>query len=145
MLGICCKLKLRNTILPTHSSNNVCLSTLDFKPRFVYKELFYARPIILLLLPLVITFLPPLPFSLLHDVERTNEQTNERTVTLLFSRHVHLLLTITTFFAFCIVPLSFGTRSATTMTKTIRTTTMLMTTPPLLHVAQKGSFQNFQL
>jgi hypothetical protein len=65
--------------LPTHSSNNVCLCTLDFKPRLAYKIIFFARPIILLLLPLVITFLPPSSFSLLHDVKRTNEQANERT------------------------------------------------------------------
>ncbi|SAM04205.1 hypothetical protein [Absidia glauca] len=38
--GICCKLKLRNTILPTHSSNNVCLCTLDFKPRLAIRLFF---------------------------------------------------------------------------------------------------------
>jgi hypothetical protein len=65
-------------LLPTHSSNNVCLCTLDFKPRLAIR-LFFARPIILLFLPLVITFLPPLSFSLLHDVKRTNERANGRT------------------------------------------------------------------
>jgi hypothetical protein len=66
-------------ILPTHSSNNVCLCALDFKPRFGYMLIFFARPITLLLLPLVITFLPPLSFSLLYDIKRTNERANERT------------------------------------------------------------------
>ncbi|SAM02193.1 hypothetical protein [Absidia glauca] len=44
-----------------------------------YKDASVARPIILLLLPLVITFLPPLSFSLLHDVKRTDKRANERT------------------------------------------------------------------
>jgi hypothetical protein len=43
------------------------------------KIFFFARPIILLFLPLVITFLPPLSLSLLHDVKRTNERANEQT------------------------------------------------------------------
>jgi hypothetical protein len=76
-------------------------------------------------------------FYLTATNKRANEQTNERTVIVPFSRHVHLLLTILTF---CSVPLSFDTRSPTTMTTTIKKTTMLMTTPPLPHVAQKGSF-----
>jgi hypothetical protein len=42
------------------------------------KIVFFARPIILLLLPLVITFSPPLSFSLLRDVKRTNERATER-------------------------------------------------------------------
>jgi hypothetical protein len=66
-------------LLPTHSSDNVCLCTLDFKPRLAIRLLFFAPPIILLLLPLVLTFLPPLSFSLLHDVKRTNERADERT------------------------------------------------------------------
>ena len=79
MLGICCKLKLRNTILPTHSSNSVCLCTLDFNPRLAIRLFFFARPINLLLIPLVITFLPPMSFSLLHDIKRTNERANKLT------------------------------------------------------------------
>ncbi|SAL97365.1 hypothetical protein [Absidia glauca] len=31
-------------ILPTHSSNHVCLCTRDFNPRFGYKIIFCARP-----------------------------------------------------------------------------------------------------
>jgi hypothetical protein len=60
------------------------------------------RPSILLLLPLVITFLHPHCHSLYSTTtnERTNERTNKRTVTLLFSRRVHLLLTITNFLPF---------------------------------------------
>jgi hypothetical protein len=78
--------------LPTHSSNNVCQCTLDFKPRLAIRLFF---------LP-VLSFCSFFPPSLLfclqcHSLysttsnERANEQTNERTVTLLFSRHVHLL------------------------------------------------------
>jgi hypothetical protein len=78
----------------------VCLCTLYFKPRFGYTDFFFVHSLLLLLLPLVITFLPSLSFSLLLDDKRTNEQTNERTVTLLFSRHVHLLLTSTNFLPF---------------------------------------------
>jgi hypothetical protein len=59
-------------------SINVCLYTLDFKPRMAIR-FFFARLINLLLLPLVITFLPPLSFSLLHDVKRTSERANGRT------------------------------------------------------------------
>jgi hypothetical protein len=43
-------------------------------------------------------FAIPLPFFLLHDDKRTNEQTNERTNG--NSRHVHLLLAITNFLPF---------------------------------------------
>jgi hypothetical protein len=74
--------------------------------------------------------------------ERTNEQTNERT-----NGNSPLLTSCSSFayhyqlFAFCIRPLSFATRSATTMTTAIGTTTMLMATPPLLHVAQKSTFK----
>jgi hypothetical protein len=89
--------------LPTHSSNNVCPCTLHFKPRL---------PIRLFFLP-VLLFCSFFPSSLLfclhcHSLysttssERTNEQTNERTVTLLFSGHVHLLLTITNFLPFAL-------------------------------------------
>jgi hypothetical protein len=87
--------------LPTHSSNNVCLCTLNFKPRF---------PIRLFFCPSYY-FAPSSPrhyFFAFHCLylysttsnERTNEQTNERTVTYLFSRPVHLLLTITNFLPF---------------------------------------------
>ena len=130
-------------MLPSHSSNNVCLCTLDFKPRFDYKNFFMP----------VLHFCSFFPSSLLfclHIVilfstttnERTNERVNERTIgnsSLLtscssFAYHYQL-------FAFCIVPLSFPTRSATAMTTAIGTTTMLMATPPLLLVAQKGTFK----
>jgi hypothetical protein len=131
---------------PAHTLLQQCLPVHSgFQTPIGYKITFFSRPIILLLLHLVITFLPPLSFSILHDVKRTNERVNERTNgTLPFSRHAHLLLTITNIFAFCIVPLSSDTRSATTMTTAIGTTTMLMTTPPLLHVAQKGTFKIFK-
>ncbi|SAL95285.1 hypothetical protein [Absidia glauca] len=49
-----------------------------FQTPIGYKIIF-ACPIILPLLPLVITILPPLSFSLLHDVKRMNERANERT------------------------------------------------------------------
>jgi hypothetical protein len=49
-----------------------------FQTPIGYKIIFFAH-IILLLLPLVITFLPPLSFSLLHDVKHTNERANEQT------------------------------------------------------------------
>jgi hypothetical protein len=65
-------------------------------------ELFFYPFFILLLLPLVITFLPPHCHSLYFTTtnERTKERTSERTVTLPFPRHVHLLLTITNFLPF---------------------------------------------
>jgi hypothetical protein len=69
---------------------------------------------------------------------RTNGKSPLLTPSSSFAYHYQL-------FAFCIVPLSFDTRSATTVTTTIKTTTILMTTSPLPHVAQKGSFQNFQM
>jgi hypothetical protein len=86
---------------PTHSSNNLCLCTLDFKPRLAIRLFFW--PVLLFC-----SFFPSSLLSYLHchslysttSNERTNEQTNERTVTLLFSRHVHLLLTITDFLPF---------------------------------------------
>jgi hypothetical protein len=49
------------------------------------------------------------------------------------------LLTITNLLPFA-SPLSFDTRSTTTMKTTMKTTTTLMPTPPLLHVAQNGPF-----
>jgi hypothetical protein len=119
--------------------------TLDLKPRFGYKIFFSVRPSFLLLLPLVITFLPPLSFSLLRDDKRTNERVNERT-----NGNPHLLTSCPSFtyhyklFASCIVSPSFDTRSATTVTTTIKTTTMLMPSPSLLHVAQKGPFKIFK-
>jgi hypothetical protein len=62
--------------LPTHSSNNGCLCTLDFKPRFGYKNIFFsAPPTLLLLLPLVITFLHPIVI-LFTPRRQTNEQTS---------------------------------------------------------------------
>jgi hypothetical protein len=138
MLGICCKLKPRNTILPTHSSNNVCPCTLDLKPRFGYKSFFSARPLFCSFFPSSLLFC--LHCHSLYSTT-TNEQLNERT-----NGNSPLLTSSSSFayqhqlFAFCIVLLSFNARSATTMTTTIKTTTMLMPTPPLLHVAQKGSF-----
>jgi hypothetical protein len=78
--------------------------TLDFKPRFGYKNFFRARTLFCSFFPSSLLFYLPLSFSLLHDDKRTserkNERTNERTVTLPFSRHVHLLLTITNFLPF---------------------------------------------
>jgi hypothetical protein len=136
-----------NQPLPTHSSNNVCLCTVHFKPRLAIR--FFFLPVLL--------FCSFFPSSLLfffhcHSLysttsnERANEQTNKRTngnsplftSSSSFAYHYQL-------FVFCIAPLSFDTRSATTMTTAIGTTTMLMTTPTLLHVAQKGTFQNFQM
>jgi hypothetical protein len=80
--------------LPTHSSNNVCLCSLDFKRRSAIRSCF---------LP-VLSFCSFFPSSILfclhcHSLYSTtsNERTNEWTVTLLFSRHAHLLLTITNF------------------------------------------------
>jgi hypothetical protein len=87
--------------LPTHSSNNVCLCTLDFKPRLAIR-LFFLPAL------LFCSFFPSSLLFCLHchslysttSNERANEQTNERTVTLLFSRQVPLLLTITNFLPF---------------------------------------------
>jgi hypothetical protein len=76
---------------------------------------------------------------------RTNERANER-----LNGNSSLLMACSSFayhdklFAFCLAPLSFGTRSAPTMTTTMKTTTMLMPTPPLLYVAQKGPFKIFK-
>ncbi|SAM01981.1 hypothetical protein [Absidia glauca] len=65
---------------PAHTLLWQCVSMNSrFQTPISYQIIFCARPIILLLLPLVITFLPPLSFSLLHDVKRTNERANERT------------------------------------------------------------------
>jgi hypothetical protein len=55
------------------------ISTEDFKLRFDYKNILFARRILLLLLPLVITFLPHCHYFLLHDDKRTSERVNERT------------------------------------------------------------------
>jgi hypothetical protein len=62
----------------------------------------FSKFISFLLLPLVITFLPPHCHSLYSTTtnERENERMNERTVTLPFSRLVHLLVTITNFLPF---------------------------------------------
>jgi hypothetical protein len=76
--GSAAKLKLRNTILPTHSSNIVHMH-FNFKPRFGYKSFFFSCSLFLLLLPLVITFLPHCHYFLLHDDKRTSERVNERT------------------------------------------------------------------
>jgi hypothetical protein len=82
--------------LPTHPSINVCLCT-SFQTPIGYKIIFL----------LVLLFCSFFPSSLLfclhcHSLYSTtsNERTNELTVTLLFSRHVHLLLTITNFLPF---------------------------------------------
>ncbi|SAM00849.1 hypothetical protein [Absidia glauca] len=65
---------------PAHTLLQQCVPMHSgFQPPIGYKIIFFARPVILLLLPLVITFLPLLTFSLLHDVKRTNERANERT------------------------------------------------------------------
>jgi hypothetical protein len=70
-----------------------------FEAPILLQELFSPRPLLLLLLPLVITFFYLHCHSLSPSTtnERTSEKTNERSVILPFSRHVHLLLTITTF------------------------------------------------
>jgi hypothetical protein len=70
--------QLEMTIKPPcpHTSPTICAYALYFQTPIGYKMIFFARRIILLLLPFVLTFLPPLPFSLLHDVKRTNERTN---------------------------------------------------------------------
>jgi hypothetical protein len=127
--------------LPTHSSNNVCLCTLDFKPRFSYKNFFFS----------VLHFCSFFPSSLLfclpcHSLYSTtsNERTNKQTVAFLFSRHSRLLLTITNFLLFASFLFFFYTRSATTMTTAIGTTMVLMATPPLLHVAHKDTFKTFK-
>ncbi|SAM04830.1 hypothetical protein [Absidia glauca] len=65
---------------PAHTLLQQCVPMHSgFQTPIGYKIIFYARSIILLLLPLVITFLPPLSSSLLHDDKRTNERANERT------------------------------------------------------------------
>ncbi|SAM03425.1 hypothetical protein [Absidia glauca] len=65
---------------PAHTLLQQCVPMHPiFQTPIGYKIIFCARPIILLLRPLVITFLPPLSFSLLHDVKRMNERANERT------------------------------------------------------------------
>jgi hypothetical protein len=122
------------------------LCTLDFKPRFGTWAFFPPSFTFAPSSPRHHFFASPLSLSFSprrQSNERMNERADERTTgnsPLLtscspFAYHYRL-------FAFCIVPLSFDTRSATTMTTAIETTTMLMTTPPLLHVAQKGS-KNF--
>ncbi|SAM08491.1 hypothetical protein [Absidia glauca] len=91
---------------PAHTLLQQCVAMHSrFQTPIGNKIIFCPRPMILLLLPLVITFLPPLSFSLLHGFKRANERANERT-----------------------------------NERTNGTTTMHMTTPPLLHAAQKGSF-----
>jgi hypothetical protein len=143
MLGICRKLKLRNTILRTHSPNKVRLCPLYFKLRFGYKNLLLpsfifapSSPRHYFLSPNVIFFTPRRQTN-----ERTNARPNERT-----NGNSVLLTSCSSFayhyqlFPFCITPPFFDTRSAKTMTTAIKTTTMLMATPTLLHVAQKGSF-----
>jgi hypothetical protein len=75
----------------------------DFKPRFGYKNFFSARPYFCSFFPSSLLFCLPLSFSLLHSTttnERTNELANERTVTLTFSSHVNLLVTIINFLSF---------------------------------------------
>jgi hypothetical protein len=109
MLGTCCKLKLRNTILPTHSFNNApgeqWVPALHISNPDLATSTFFL---------FVLYFAPSSPhhqfFSthchslFFHDDKRTNErmneQTNDRTVTFLFSCHAHLLLTITNFLPF---------------------------------------------
>jgi hypothetical protein len=84
--------------LPTHSTNNVCLCTLDFNPRLAIRLFFLPVLLFCSFFPSSLLFCLHChsPYSTTSN-ERTNEQTNERTVTLIFSRHVHLLLTITNF------------------------------------------------
>jgi hypothetical protein len=90
---------MKGAYLTSHSKERAWICTLDFKPRLGYKNFFSPPPFFLLLLPLVITFF--LHFVILFIPRRQmNEQTSERTVTLLFSCHAHLLLTITNFLHF---------------------------------------------
>jgi hypothetical protein len=65
--------------LPTRSSNNVCLCTLDFKPRLATRLLFLPVLLFCSFFPLSLLFLTPLSVSLLHYVKRTNERANKRT------------------------------------------------------------------
>jgi hypothetical protein len=78
IIALECSSMLTLICLATHFSNNVCLCTLDFKPRFGYKNFFFACSSFLLLLPLVITLLPHCHSFLLHDDKLTNERADER-------------------------------------------------------------------
>jgi hypothetical protein len=119
--------------------------TLDFKPRFGSKNFFLPVLHICPFFPSSSLFCPPLSFSFLLDDKRTNERANERT-----DDNSLLIISCSSFayhhylFALYIAPLPFDTKFATTMTTMIKTTTMLMTTPPRLQVAQKGTFKNFK-
>ncbi|SAM09356.1 hypothetical protein [Absidia glauca] len=97
---------------------NVCLCALDFKPRLAIRFIFFpsyyfapSSPRHYFFASIVILFTPRRQTNE-RASERTNERasertneraserTNGRTVTLPFSRHVHLLLTITNFMPF---------------------------------------------
>jgi hypothetical protein len=77
----------------------VTISTPDLATRFFFLPVLYFCSFFpsssLFNLPIVILFTPRRQTN-----ERTNEQMNKRTVTLLFSHRVHLLLTITNFLPF---------------------------------------------
>jgi hypothetical protein len=136
-------------IAPAHTLLQQCVpmhsrfqTPIDFKNFFMPSLIFAPSS------PRHYFFASTLSFSFLHDdkrAKRTNEQTSKRTngnsplLTSGSSFAHHYLL-----FAFSIIPPSFDTRSATTMTTAIGMTTMLVTTPPLLHVAQKGPFKIFK-
>ncbi|SAM07184.1 hypothetical protein [Absidia glauca] len=78
--GICCKLKLRNTILPKHSSK---YALWILKPDLATRTHF-SRLLFLLLLPLVITFFLPIVILFTprrQTNERTSKRTNERSAT----------------------------------------------------------------
>jgi hypothetical protein len=118
--------------------------TLYFEPRPRYKIFFCPVLQFCSFFPSSSLFLPPhviLFFSRRQTNERTNERANQRTngnspfLTSCSSFAYHYKL-----FVICIVPLSFDTRLDTTIATTIATTTMLVSTPPLPHVAQKGPF-----
>jgi hypothetical protein len=86
------QLRNEDKTAPAHTLLQQCVPMHSrFQTPIGYKIIIFARPIILLLLPLVILFTPR---------HQTNERTSERTVNLLFSRHVHLLLTVTNFLPF---------------------------------------------
>ncbi|SAM08222.1 hypothetical protein [Absidia glauca] len=70
-----------NAFTTTTASATILAPILKFKPRLGYKNYFSARRLLLLLLPLVITFFPHC-HSLYSTTtnEQTDEQTNERTI-----------------------------------------------------------------
>jgi hypothetical protein len=142
MSGMCCKLKLGNTILPRILLHQCVPMHSKFQPPIWLQLFFFVARLdfcsffpssSLFCLHIVILFTPRRQTN-----ERMSKRTNER---YLSPSHVMFIFCYPLLnFAFCVVPLSFGTRSATTMTTAIEMTKMLMVTQSLLHVAQKGSF-----